>query len=111
MFGTINGMNSDEWIKGVLEDADIATQSWANSNFFSRTYCNANFATHTWTTTNFPLKSAFTTATTKVCTGTQYTTATTPPFYNANGTQVSGGITYVKSVTYNTTDLTYLVYA
>ncbi|MBQ7306719.1 MAG: hypothetical protein IJW85_10955, partial [Clostridia bacterium] len=59
----------------------------------------------------FPLKSAFTTATTKVCTGTQYTTATTPPFYNANGTQVSGGVTYVKSVTYNTTDLTYLVYA
>ena len=111
VFGTINGMSSDEWIKGVLEDADIATQSWANSNFFSRTYCNANFATHTWTTTNFPLKSAFTTATTKVCTGTQYTTATTPPFYNANGTQVSGGITYVKSVTYNTTDLTYLVYA
>lgn len=111
VFGTINGMSSDEWIKGALEDADIATQSWANSNFFSRTYCNANFATHTWTTTNFPLKSAFTTATTKVCTGTQYTTATTPPFYNANGTQVSGGITYVKSVTYNTTDLTYLVYA
>ncbi|MBQ8312611.1 MAG: hypothetical protein IJX84_05340 [Clostridia bacterium] len=111
VFGTINGMNSDEWIKGVLEDADIATQSWTNSNFYSRTYCNANFATHTWATTNFPLKSAFTTATTKVCTGTQYTTATTPPFYNANGTQVSGGVTYVKSVTYNTTDLTYLVYA
>ena len=95
----------------TVDGKEVATQPWTDARFYTRTYCNANFATHTWTTTNFPLKSAFTTATTKVCTGTQYTTATTPPFYNANGTQVSGGITYVKSVTYNTTDLTYLVYA
>lgn len=36
----------------------------------------------------------------EVVTGVNYQleTATTPPFYNANGTQVSAGITYVKNV-------------
>lgn len=36
----------------------------------------------------------------EVVTGVDYylETATTPPFYNANGTQVSAGITYVKNV-------------
>lgn len=111
VFGTINGMNSDEWIKGVLEDADIATQSWVRSTYMPAATITSQYPTTRYVAENYLLKSSLTTATTKVCTGTQYTTATTPPFYNANGTQVSGGITYVKSVTYNTTDLTYLVYA
>ncbi len=111
VFGTINGMNSDEWIKGVLEDADIATQSWVRSTYMPTATIISQYPTTRYVAENYMPKSGLTTATTKVCTGTQYTTATTPPFYNANGTQVSGGITYVKSVTYNTTDLTYLVYA
>ena len=111
VFGTINGMSSDEWIKGALEDADIATQSWVRSTYMPAATITSQYPTTRYVAENYLLKSSLTTATTKVCTGTQYTTATTPPFFNANGTQVSGGITYVKSVTYNTTDLTYLVYA
>lgn len=111
VFGTINGMSSDEWIKGVLEDADLAARSWVQSTYMPAATITSQYPTTRYVAENYLSKSSLTTATTKVCTGTQYTTATTPPFYNANGTQVSSGITYVKSVTYNTTDLTYLVYA
>ena len=135
VFGTISGQGPDEWVTGIVNEAGYATQAWVNGkDYATQSWVNSqqydtvgsvntkvnslsnwvleNYPTKPWINTqNYMPKSGLTTATTKVCTGTQYTTATTPPFYNANGTQVSGGVTYVKSVTYNTTDLTYLVYA
>ena len=115
--GALAGYATQSWVEGK----GYATQSWVNAKGYAtqdwvskQGYLVSSdyFDLQAWVNDkNYMHKSGLTTATTKVCTGTQYTTATTPPFYNANGTQVSGGITYVKSVTYNTTDLTYLVYA
>ncbi|MBQ8313690.1 MAG: hypothetical protein IJ438_01135 [Clostridia bacterium] len=135
VFGAINGESSDVWVGEIVSGLGYATQAWVNGKgYATQSWVNSQqFDTvgsvntkvnslSNWVLENYPTKiwvnaqdympkSGLTTATTKVCTGTQYTTATTPPFFNANGTQVSGGITYVKSVTYNTTELTYLVYA
>lgn len=95
---------------------EVATQSWA----YSRTYCNANFATFTHLSTNYALKSelsdyqlasGLTTKSITYVKDVSATTATTPPFYNANGTQVNSGLTYVKGVSYKTESVDVVVYA
>lgn len=104
----------------TVDGKEVATQSWADSRYYTRTYCNANFATFTHLSTNYALKSSLSDyqlakgLTTKAITYVKSvtgSTATTPPFYNANGTQVNTGLTYVKSVSYKTESVDVVVYA
>ena len=140
-FGTISGQNPDAWVTGIVDEAGYATQAWVKNSGYITNGALAGYATQSWVNAkgyvtqdwvskqgylvssdyfdlqawvndkNYMPKSGLTTKTVTVCTGTNTTKATTPPFFNANGTQVSSGVSYVSNVTYNTTDLTYLVYA
>lgn len=104
----------------TVDGAEVATQSWADSRYYTRTYCNANYATFTHLSTNYALKSALsdyqlasglTTQTITVVKSISKSTATTPPFYNEAGTKVNNGVDYVKSISCETATHTVVVYA
>lgn len=85
-------MSEFETVQGWAQDFVGVTVSASNvtageGDFDEMWVGQLNGQSPTWTTK-------------EVVTGVDYylETATTPPFYNANGTQVSAGITYVKNV-------------
>lgn len=127
-FGLIAGKNPDDFVLDIIKsqsaltlsgNATVATQSWVSSNYIpkanlttlaSQQWVGANYATKA-SLDGYQLKTGLTTKTYTVVTNVDYNTATTPPFYNGNGTQVSSGIRYVKGITKTTQDITVVVYA
>jgi hypothetical protein len=90
--GYVKATDLETNVLTVVEGANVDSMSvntlTGGSSDFDEMWCGQfNGQSPTWTSK-------------EVVTGVNYQleTATTPPFFNANGTQVSAGITYVKNV-------------